>query len=49
MIDENLNEKFRVNKFKTSMFETINNDKQFFIINVIIDFDEIKIFIIKNH
>ena len=49
MINEDLNEKFYVSELKTSVFEATNDDQQFFIVNVIIDFDEIKTFIIKDH
>ena len=49
MIDEDLNEKFYINEFKALMFKAMNNDQYFLIVNMIIDFDEIKTFIIKDH
>ena len=49
MIDENLNKKFCISELRSLMFEATNDDQQFFIINMIIDFDEIETFIIKSH
>ena len=40
MIDKHLNEQLDAFKLKSSVFETLNNDQQFFVIDVIIAFSE---------
>ena len=49
MIDKDRNEKFRKGEFRTLMFKITNNDKYFFIVDVIIDINEMKTFNLKNY
>ena len=49
MIDKDLNEKFCISEFRTSMLEIINDNQLIFIVNVIINLDKIKILIIKSY
>jgi len=40
MIDKHLNEQLNAFKLESSVFETLNNDQQFLVIDVIIAFSE---------
>jgi len=42
MIDEDLDQNIRIFQFEASMFQTANNDQQFFVINLVVAF-------CKNH
>jgi len=49
MIDEHLNEQLDAFKLESSMFETLNNDQQFLVIDVIIAFSENHAFAVESY
>ncbi len=49
MIDENLDQNIRTFQFETSMFQTANNDQQFFVINLVVAFCKNHVLAIKDH
>ncbi len=49
MINEHLNEQLNAFKLESSMFETLNNDQQFLVINMIIAFSENYAFAVESY
>jgi len=49
MIDEDLNQNICTFQFEISMFQTANNDQQFFVINLVVAFCENYVLAIKDH
>jgi hypothetical protein len=49
MIDEHLNEQLDAFKLKSSVFETLNNDQQFLVIDMIIAFSENHAFAVESY
>jgi len=49
VIDEDLDQNIRTFQFKILMFQTVNNDQQFFVINLVVAFYENHVLAIKDH
>jgi len=49
MINEHLNEQLDAFKLKSSVFETLNNDQQFLVIDLIIAFSENHAFAVESY
>jgi len=49
MIDEDLDQNIHTFQFKTSMFQTVNNDQQFFIIDLVVAFCENYVLAIEDY
>ncbi len=49
MIDEDLNQNIHTFQFKTSMFQTVNNDQQFFVIDFVVAFCKNYVLAIEDH
>ena len=49
MIDEDLDQNICTFQFKTLMFQTANNDQQFFVIDFVVAFCQNHVLTIKDH
>jgi len=49
MIDEDLDQNIRTFQFETSMFQTMNNNQQFFVIDLVVAFCKNHVLAIKDH
>jgi len=49
MINEDFNRNIHTFQFEASMFQTMNNDQQFFVINLVVAFCENHVLTIEDH
>jgi len=49
MINEDLDQNIRTFQFEASMFQTANNDQQFFVIDLVVAFCENHVLAIEDH
>jgi len=49
MIDEDLDQNIHTFQFEASMFQTANNDQQFFVIDLVVAFCKNHVLVIKDH